>query len=223
MTTRVRDASSHAAAGISVTAIVEAALAVVAERGVAGLTMAAVAARLGVRSPSLYHHVRDKSALLELLAQDAFGGFAADREAYDRVTSVQEWIDLTSSGSLRLREFYASHPGLAALVQATATRDRDQDDLSRGELTRAQIQALVRLGVPPREAKEIFEACARWTMAAVAAEGTAGSDPDDELLFRRGLGWLLAGIRVQLDRQAAAPPSSDLRSAAHDRRVPPCV
>jgi hypothetical protein len=64
---------------------------------------------------------------LDLVAQEAFGAFAADRDAYDDVASVDEWIVLTTSGTLRLREFYASHPGLAALIQATATRDRDRE------------------------------------------------------------------------------------------------
>ena len=124
--TRMREPSSHQAAGFSVAAIVAAALALIAERGVASLTMSGVAERLGIRSPSLYYHVRDKSALLDLVAQDGFGEFAADWDAYGEVGSVDEWIALTRSGTLRLREFYAAHPGLAALIQATATRDRDQ-------------------------------------------------------------------------------------------------
>lgn len=201
MPTRARDASSHAPAGISVAAIVETALVVVAQRGVTGLTMAAVAERLGVRSPSLYHHVRDKNGLLALLARDAFGGFGADRDAFDRVQSVQEWIEATTTGTLRLRTFYAAHPGLAALVQATATTDRDRDDRSRAELVRAQIQALVRLGVPRRRAKDAFEACARWTMAAVAAEPGPGGAREDERLFQRGLDWLLTGLRLELEQQ----------------------
>jgi TetR/AcrR family transcriptional regulator, tetracycline repressor protein len=195
--TRIREQSSHVAAGISVAAIVGEALTVIGERGVRGLTMSAVADRLGVRTPTLYHHVQDKAALLDLVAQDAFGAFAADRAAYDDVASVDEWIALTRSGTLRLREFYASHQGLAALVQATATRDRDRGEGPRASLIGAQIQALVRLGVPELEARETFEACARWTMAAVAAEDHAGGGHDDAL-FRRGLDWLLHGVRADL-------------------------
>jgi TetR/AcrR family tetracycline transcriptional repressor len=194
--TRSRDPSSHVAAGISVTAIVEEALRVIAERG-EGLTMNALAQRLGVRSPSLYHHVRDKTALLDLVAQEAFAAFAADRDAYDKIASVDQWIALTTSGTLRLRQFYTSHPGLAALVQATATRDRDRGEGSRASLVGAQIHALVRLGVPEPVARETFEACARWTMAAVAAEDHAAGGRDDAL-FRRGLGWLLHGVRADL-------------------------
>lgn len=202
--TRTREPSSHTAAGISVAAMVEEALALIADRGVAGLTMSAVAVRLGVRSPSLYHHVRDKAALLDLVAQEAFEAFAADRDAYDDVASVDEWIVLTTSGTLRLREFYASRPGLAALIQATATRDRDRGEGSRAALIGAQIQALVRLGVPEPEARETFEACARWTMAAVASEDHTGGGHDDAL-FRRGLDWLMYGVRADLAHAIGRP------------------
>jgi TetR/AcrR family transcriptional regulator, tetracycline repressor protein len=194
--TRTREPSSHQAAGVSVAAIVTAALALIGERGVTGLTMSGVAERLGIRSPSLYYHVRDKAALLDLVALDAFGEFAADWEAYGEVSSVDEWIALTRSGTLRLRKFYAAHEGLAALIQATATRGRDQGVGSRASLVGAQIEALVRLGVPAPEAHDIFEACARWTMAAVAAESHVGGGDDD--LFRRGLDWLLHGVHVNL-------------------------
>lgn len=210
--TRTRGPSSHAAAGVSVPDIVDEALAVIAERGVAGLTMRAVAERLGIRTPSLYHHVRDKAALIDLVAQEAFAAFAADRDAYDAVSTVDDWIALTASGTLRLRDFYAAHPGLAALIQATATRDRDRGDGSRASLVGAQIRALVRLGVPAADARETFEACARWTMAAVAAEDNDSGGHDD-VLFQRGLTWLLHGVRADLDHTIARPTRSPRRKA----------
>jgi AcrR family transcriptional regulator len=196
---RTREPSSHVAAGISITEIVESALTVIADYGVAGLTMGELAERLGVRAPSLYHHVRDKASLLDLVAKHSFSAFGGDRDAYDDVTSVDEWINLTTSGTLRLREFYAAHEGLAALIQASATRDRERGEGSRALLVSAQIQALIRIGVPEPQAREVFETCARWTMAAVAAEYNVSGGHDDAM-FRRGLSWLLHGVRVDLDR-----------------------
>ncbi|MET9316636.1 TetR family transcriptional regulator [Kribbella sp. NPDC003505] len=186
-----RDPSSHAAAGISVAAIAAAALAVIRADGVDGLTMRAVAERLHVRAPSLYHHVHNKAELLDLVARNAFDQFTADTTAYEELTTVDEWIELTRSGSLELRAFYADHPGLAGLIQSKAAPDRDQGAGSRAALIRAQIEALVRIGVPELDARHLFEVTARWSLAAVV------SDPSEDL-FAAGLDLFLYGVRARL-------------------------
>ena len=188
-----RDPSSHAAAGITVPAIADAALAVIRTNGVDGLTMRAVAERLHVRAPTLYHHVRNKSDLLDLVARNAFDQFAADNAAYEKLQTIDEWIALTRSGSLELRAFYADHPGLAGLIQSKATPDRDQGDGSRAKLIRAQIDALVRLGVREPEARHLFDVTARWSLAAVVAE--SADSPD---VFIDGLDLFLYGVRARL-------------------------
>jgi len=188
-----RDPSSHAAAGITVPAIADAALAVIRTNGVDGLTMRAVAERLHVRAPTLYHHVRNKSDLLDLVARNAFDQFAADNAAYEKLQTIDEWIALTRSGSLELRAFYTDHPGLAGLIQSKATPDRDQGDGSRAELIRSQIDALVRLGVREPEARHLFDVTARWSLAAVVAES-----PDSPDLFIDGLDLFLYGVRARL-------------------------
>lgn len=193
-----RDPSSHAAAGIGVDAVVDAGLAVIRERGVAGLTMAAVADRLAVRAPSLYHHVRGKAGLLELIAANAFTAFDDERDAYVRVADLDDWIALTTTGALRLREFYAGHPGLAALIQTTTG---SRGDGSRAALVRAQIVALTRIGVPEDLASDVFETSARWTLAAIAAE-SPGDPERNEALFRHGLDLLMSGIRAELEPRA---------------------
>ena len=188
-----RDPSSHAAAGITVAAITDAALAVIRAGGVDGLTMRAVAERLHVRAPSLYHHVHNKADLLDLVARNAFDRFTADTTAYAEAGSVDEWIELTKTGALEFREFYADHPGLAGLMQSKATPDRDQGEGSRAELVRAQIESLVHLGVPEPQARHIFEVSARWTLAAVVAETAGTAD-----LFGDGLELFLYGVRARL-------------------------
>ncbi len=188
-----RSPSSHAAAGITVAAIADAALAAIREVGVEGLTMRGVAERLGVRAPTLYHHVQNKADLLDLVARNAFDEFASDEAAYDDLRSIDEWIELTRTGSLEFRAFYADHPGLAALMQAKVTSDRDQGAGSRALLVRVQIESLVRLGVPEPQARHLFEVTSRWSLAAVVAESTVTTD-----LFTDGLDLFLAGVRARL-------------------------
>ena len=57
-----------AAAGLTKAGIVQAALDLLDEAGMDGLTVRALAARLGVQAPALYWHVRNKQALLDEMA-----------------------------------------------------------------------------------------------------------------------------------------------------------
>jgi AcrR family transcriptional regulator len=64
-------------AGLSPTAVVEAALAVVDEHGIDGLTLAAVAQRTGVATPSLYKHVAGLGELRTLIGARVLEDMAA--------------------------------------------------------------------------------------------------------------------------------------------------
>jgi len=59
--------------GVTRDAILDAALALLDEDGDAGLTMRALAARLGVTPMSLYHHVTDRAGLLRALSDRLYG------------------------------------------------------------------------------------------------------------------------------------------------------
>ena len=67
--------------GLSKAGIVQAALGVLDEAGFDGLTVRAVAGRLGVQAPALYWHVRDKQELIDEMATD---GLAAGRRGARR-------------------------------------------------------------------------------------------------------------------------------------------
>lgn len=103
--------------GITPDAVVTAALAVVDERGADDLTLAAVAARLGVRTPSLYKHVDGLPALRDLLAAratdelaDALADAALGRSGDEGVAAV----------AVAYRRWALDHPRRYALVPVTA-------------------------------------------------------------------------------------------------------
>ena len=67
--------------GLSRAGIVAAALDVLDEAGLDGVTVRAVAARLGVQAPALYWHVRDKQDLLDEMGTQIWRGVTAEMAA----------------------------------------------------------------------------------------------------------------------------------------------
>src|SRR5215469_8572371 len=66
--------------GLTRERLVEAALQLVNEEGLEGLSMRALADKLEVKASSLYWHVRDRRELLELLAESILEGVSRPRQ-----------------------------------------------------------------------------------------------------------------------------------------------
>jgi AcrR family transcriptional regulator len=94
--------------------VVAEALAVIAEEGVQALTMRSLAARLGVVPGALYHHVRNKEQLQDLVLD----GVLAEVDFH--VGHTQPWTEQITVLAQRLREVLEQHPGVAGLLK---TRD----------------------------------------------------------------------------------------------------
>jgi AcrR family transcriptional regulator len=97
--------------------IVDASMAVFAEVGYHGLSMRQVADRLNVHAGSLYYHVRDKSALLRLMAD------RVTQQAYDAGTAAlaalpddANWQQQLHAQADTLRRTILGHPGGAVLL-----------------------------------------------------------------------------------------------------------
>jgi AcrR family transcriptional regulator len=94
--------------------VVAEALAVIAQDGVQALTMRSLAARLGVVPGALYHHVRNKEQLQDLVLD----GVLAEVDYH--VDPTQPWTEQITVLAQRLREVLEQHPGVAGLLK---TRD----------------------------------------------------------------------------------------------------
>jgi AcrR family transcriptional regulator len=87
----------------------EAALAVIDEHGLNGFNMALVAKRLGVKSPSLYHHFHDRRAVLAEVAL-----LLLDPGTIDLVET--EWSERLIELCLKTRRSLLMHPNAASLL-----------------------------------------------------------------------------------------------------------
>lgn len=125
-------------AGLDVERVVTEAVAVAEEVGIANLSLAAIAVRLGVKVPSLYKHVAGLDDLKQRVAVRARGDLAAALEAAGE-----------SLGALAraYRDWARAHPGLYPAT-LRAPLDGDADDLATSTRAITVIYgALAQLGV----------------------------------------------------------------------------
>ena len=197
--------------------VVRTAVEVLDDEGLPGLTLRAVATRLGVSAPTLYWHVRDKRHLLDLVAEQVLAEVPESTRAPREGESVLQWL----AASVRLRRtLLLAHRDSVQVVAGNRPTD---DSLPGIERT---LSVLVDAGLEPGEAVRVITALGSFllgdvleTQAAeerpreelrardlsalptvVAATRTAG---DDEQRFEEGLGLFLAGLQLRLEQRRA--------------------
>jgi TetR/AcrR family transcriptional regulator, tetracycline repressor protein len=181
--------------------------------GVRSVTMRSVADALGVRAASLYYHVEDKDALLDLVLVEVgtqLGPAVIDE--YRTVESLGEWIDATRRTTLMAYDFHAQHPGIATLMLTRAFGQQGRYP-TISTIAVVEADALVRAGMPQPDAYRIYQAIARFTLAEIAADT---SDPNERSAVRRdmfidGVDVFIDGIRWRTEERhpevgAADPP-----------------
>jgi TetR/AcrR family transcriptional regulator, tetracycline repressor protein len=127
--------------------IVAEALALINEEGLDGLSLRALARRLGVRAPSLYWHVSDKNAVLAGVMEDVFTRCLAS------VPDIPDWREWMQAFGAALWQTQHEVRDFARLVTA-ASIERAQ--FAR---TEAQIRArLERLDLPLEQAVRLQSA-----------------------------------------------------------------
>ena len=165
--------------------------------------MRSVADAVGVRAASLYYHVEDKDALLDLVLVEVGTQLGPGIvEEYRTVETLDQWIEVTRRTTLMAYDFHAQHSGIAALMLKRAFgTERRYTTIST--IAFAEADALVRAGMPQNDAYRIYQALARFTLAEIAADT---SDPNDSSAVRRemfavGVELLLDGIRRRTEHQ----------------------
>jgi AcrR family transcriptional regulator len=94
--------------------VVAQALTLIAQDGLPGLTMRALAARLGVVPGALYRHIPNKERLQDLVLDGVLADVDTDTD------TALPWTEQITTLAHRLHTVLADHPGVAALL---TTRD----------------------------------------------------------------------------------------------------
>jgi AcrR family transcriptional regulator len=143
--------------------VVAEALAVIAQDGVEALTMRSLAARLGVVPGALYHHVRNKEQLQDLVLD----GVLAEVDYH--VDHSPPWTEQLKVLAHRLRAVLEDHPGVAGILK---TRDPlGPHSLALAEAFLGPLQAA---GFGDREAGLAFFLLVDYTVGfAVSSPRTA--------------------------------------------------
>ena len=147
------------------TGIVNAAAALVAEQGLRGVTMVAVARRGGVAKATVYNHVRDRDELLDLLLADQWTQLrhASDAEPRSqRLSAAASWI----SNSPVLAGVRRHDPdALVELAQTVASQQSVLDDVAswapEGADPMAALRWLISFAVLPHSDAETSKSAKR--------------------------------------------------------------
>jgi AcrR family transcriptional regulator len=181
----------------SIDEIVRAGREVLDADGIDGLTMQRVATLVGVRAPSLYKHVRDRAALVRLIAADVARELGSTLDA--AATTGDPAADLRAIAAA-FRGYAHAHPGAYALLFARlpdAWRLAVEEEPASGTFA-ALFRTVAALAGPDR-LLEASRTVVAWASGFVGMElaGAFRLGGDVDAAFDFGVERLIDGIRHQ--------------------------
>ncbi|PZG04943.1 TetR family transcriptional regulator [Nonomuraea aridisoli] len=176
--------------------VVRAALELLDETGLDGLSMRRLAARLGVQNPALYWHFRDKQELLDEMARELLGPDMGGPRA------GETWRGWLTRRAHRYRRTLLSHRDGARLVSGA------DPGLDVARAFERELATLVELGFTPAQGLHAIGAISHYTLGFVLneqarRERAAGGD-DPAAVYAREFPLTVAAVR-----QGGAPTSDD--------------
>ena len=181
---------------ISREAILDQTLALADERGLAAVSMRAVAARLGVTAMSLYHHVRDKNDLLDGLVE--------------RLLAELSLPDPSLTGEERLH-------ALASSMRQTAARHPDAFPLLLGRPVATPAALAVRdlaytalkdAGVPDELVPRAERLLSTFVIGFAASEVGGRFAAHDRAVRDADFEWAWQHIVARLERSSSLEPTA---------------
>jgi TetR/AcrR family tetracycline transcriptional repressor len=208
------------------TDIVAAALDLLDEAGLDGLTLRALADRLGVSAPTLYWHVTNKRHLLDLMAEAIVRDTAGPD--IDAPAPGQPWWEWLAERCRHMRRALLARRDAALVVAGNRPTPELAPHVER------TLGALVDIGLTPGEALRTLLALGTYTTGdALETQRSLGRDPaadaevhatldqvigsgdfplmaaagealgDEDERFEEGLALMIDGVRARVDARTA--------------------
>ncbi len=208
--------------GLTKTMIMREALRIVDQHGAESLTMRRLGAALGVEAMSLYHHVRNKDALVDGLAEQLMRRVPV-------ASAEQAWPDAVRAFAIGIRKVAVAHPAAFTLI--------GMRPLSAEIALRPIGSLIVRLraaGLSPEGAVAAFRLVAIFSRGFALAEisgftladasrpdiphgealtpFTAALSAGHDTTFHQALDVIVSGIAAQLAPEASSARGSPSRA-----------
>lgn len=149
--------------------IVTEAIALLDADGLDGVTLRKLAARLGVRQPTLYWHLPNKAALITAIADAILEQHFPEMP---QPNLEQRWQDWLTGLAERLRSALLAHPDGARIISTS------QLSLRMAAISELAISTLVAHGVSLRQARLIVLTVEHFTVGHVLEEQAPRPDVD---------------------------------------------
>lgn len=188
------DTVARSKTGLDRKTIVQAALALLDEVGIEGLSTRRLAAELGVKGPSLYWHFKNKNELLSHMSGALFLEALPEPDFESPDFDLEAWL---SSGAYGLRRTALSRRD-GALVMTRIPPVVDNEKRAFSEMSRCLH---VRSGLPLKDCSVTLLSLGRYAMGwALYENASVGRtpEPDWDSDFAFGLETFLKGLRVRI-------------------------
>jgi AcrR family transcriptional regulator len=163
-----RPAPGERRASLTREQIAATAMALVDEEGVAALSMRRIAQALGVGTMTLYHYVRTKDELLELIDDAMMGELLVD----DDELPADDWRAALTAIALRSREVHRRHPwvgGLGNRIGPNGLRHFEQS-----------LAAVAGTGLGPEERLDVVSLIDEYVFGFGVRAAVGPGDPGSE-------------------------------------------
>ena len=150
--------------------VVQAALDLLNEVGVEGLTTRRLAERLGVQQPALYWHFKNKRALLDAMAERML----VDRHPHSLPNPEERWRPFLARNARSFRQALLAYRDGARIHAGTRPRDGQS-----GVTAEAQIRFLTDAGFSVSDAAYALVSIGHYTVGAVLEQQAYESDARD--------------------------------------------